>query len=314
MGGIGIVSDPRARSNRARPGLAARLRARLGGDGEVLEAHEPAEVEVAVRRLCAAGVELLGVSGGDAAGQRVVTALAQARSGAPLPRLLLLRGGAMDTVARGQGIAGTPETILRALLESRRRGQPLRTVERDLLRVEADGGPPQFGFLLGTGAAVTLVEAWQGTGPEPSPLSAVLVLLRALGSAVRGGPLAGALSRREPVRVESDGEEWPDDGLLALLAGTTPDVGLGLRALERCAEQAGFFHAVGLTAPLLALALDLPRLRAGRPWRRRHAYDQVARELILTADRPRFVLDGNVLAAERQLRISTGPGIEIVVP
>ena len=207
-----------------------------------------------------------------------------------------------------------PETILRAVLESRRRGQALQTVERDLLRVEADGGPPQFGFLLGTGAAVTLVEAWRGAGLRPSPLSAALLLLRALGSAVRGGPFAEALSRRERVRVESDGEEWPDDGLLALLVGTTPDVGLGLRALERCGEQAGFFHAVGVTAPVLALALDLPRLRAGRPWRRRHAYDQVARELFLTAERPRFVLDGNVLSAERRLRISTGPGIEIVIP
>ncbi|HVO21211.1 MAG TPA: diacylglycerol kinase [Anaeromyxobacter sp.] len=314
MGGIGIVSVPRARPGPARPDLAARLRARLGGDGEVLEARGPDEVEAAVRRLCASGVEVLGVSGGDAAGQRVLTALAGVRGGAPLPRLLLLRGGAMDTVARGQGIAGTPETILRAVLEARRRGQPLKTVERDLLRVEADGGPPQFGFLLGTGAAVTFVEAWRGAALDPSPLSAALIALRAVGSAVRGGPFAEALSRRERVRVESDGEEWPVDGLLALLAGTTPDLGLGLRALERCDEQAGFFHAVGVTAPLLTLALDLPRLRAGLPWRRRHAYDQVARELVLTAERPRFVLDGNVHAAERQLRISTGPGVELVIP
>jgi diacylglycerol kinase (ATP) len=314
MGGIGIVSDPQARWSRARPGLAARLRGRLGADGEVLEAHAPEEVDAAVYRLCAAGIDVLGVAGGDTAAQLALTALARARGPAPLPRLLLLRGGAMDTVARSEGLAGTPETILRAVVEARRRREPLRAVERDLLRVEADGGAPRLGFVLGTGAAVALVEAWRGAGLEPSPLAAALVLLRALGSAVRGGPFAQALSRRERVRVESDGEEWPDDGFLAVLAGTTPDVGLGLRALARCGEQAGFFHAVGITAPLLSLALDLPRLRAGRPWRRRHAHDQVARELTLAADHPRFVLDGNVYPAERQLRVTTGPGIEILIP
>ncbi len=313
MGGIGIVSDPRARCNRDRPDLAARLRARLGGQGELVDARTPEEVEAAVGRLLSAGVDMLGVNGGDAAGQGVLTALARASGDAPLPRLLLLRGGEMDTVARSHGIAGTPEAILRSVLEDRRRGGPLRTVERDLLRVEADEEAPRYGFFFGTGAAVTLVEAFRSSA-RPSLLSAAGLLLRAVGSALRGGPFARALERRERLRVESDGEEWPADGYLALLAGTTPDVGLGLLALARCSEQAGFFHAVGVTAPVLSLALDLPRLRAGRPWRRRHAFDQVARELVLTGDHPRYTVDGNVFSAIARVRVSTGPGIELVLP
>jgi len=313
MGGIGIVNNPRSRRNRLRPGLGDRLRARLDGEGLVLDASTPEELDEAVRRFRAAEIDLLGVNGGDGTGHMVLSAFARAYGDRPLPKLLLLRGGAMNTVAHGHGIGGAPEGILKDVLERRRRGIPLRTVERDLLRVEWDDAPPRHGFIFGTGAVVAFLEAYYRSR-SPSPLSAVKLVLRGLGSALRNGPFARSLMRREHLRIETDGEEWPDGSYLALIAGTTPDIGLGFRAFHRCDEQPGFFHAVGVTCPLLHLALTLPRIRAGRPWRRRHALDEVARELVLTADRPRFTIDGDLYTARERVRVATGPGVEIVVP
>jgi len=307
------VNNPRSRRNLHRPGMAQRLRARLDGAGEVVDASTPQELETAVRRFQAAGIELLGVNGGDGTGHQVLTAVVRAYGDSSLPRLLLLRGGAMNTVAHGHGISGTPETILKAVLEQRRRGIPLRTVERDLLSVQADGEPPRYGFIFGTGAVVTFLEAYY-RGGDPSPHTAAWLMLRAIGSAVRNGPFALSLMRRQQLRVETDGEEWPDGSYLTLIAGTTPDIGLGFKAFNRCDEQPGFFHAVGITAPILALALALPGVRAGRPWRRRQALDEVVRELLLVADRPRYSVDGDLYSAREQIRVSTGPGIEIVVP
>jgi diacylglycerol kinase family enzyme len=279
----------------------------------VLDASTPEELQDAVERFRAAEIDLLGVNGGDGTGHRVLTAFAEAWRDRPLPRLLLLRGGAMNTVAHGHGIRGTPEGILKAVLEGRRRGIPLRTVERDLLRVEPDQGPVRYGFIFGTGAVVTFLEAWDRSR-DPSPLRAVGLVLRAIGSAVRGGPFALSLMRRERLRVETDGEEWPDQSYLSLMAGTTPDIGLGFKTFHRCDEQPGFFHAVGITCPLLPLTLSLPRIRAGRPWKRKHALDEVARELVLTSDRPRYTVDGDLYTAREQVRVTTGPGIEIVLP
>jgi diacylglycerol kinase family enzyme len=313
MGGIGIVNNPRARRNQRRPGVAARLRARLDGDGEVLDASTPEELEAAVRRFQATGIDVLGINGGDGTGHMVLTAFARAYGDRPLPRVLLLRGGAMNTVAHGHGIGGTPDAILKAVLDQRRRGIPLRTVERDLLRIEADGGRPGYGFIFGTGTVVTFLEAYYRSG-DPSPWAALRLIFRAVGSALRNGAFALSLMRREQLRVETDGEEWPDGSYLSLLAGSTPDIGLGFKAFHRCDEQPGFFHAVGVTAPLLPLALSLPRIRAGRPWRRRHALDEVARELVLESERPRYTVDGDLYQAEGQVRVSTGPGVEIVVP
>jgi diacylglycerol kinase family enzyme len=313
MGGIGIVNNPRTRRNRRRPGIARRLREQLDGEGEVLDASTPEELERAVERFRAARVDVLGVNGGDGTGHYVLTAFARAWPGEPLPPVLLLRGGAMNTVAHGHGIRGGPERILGEVLARRRQGFPLRSVPRDLLRVRADGGEPRYGFIFGTGAIVAFLEAYYATG-RPSPAMAALLLARGVGSAVVRGAFAETLTRREPLRVASDGDEWPDGRYLAVGAATTPDIGLGFRAFHRCGEQPGFFHAVGITGSVTQLALAMPRLRRGAPWRRRLAQDEVARELIVEGDRPRFTIDGDLYAAQRTVRVETGPPVEILVP
>jgi hypothetical protein len=243
----------------------------------------------------------------------VVTALARAYGGAPLPKILLLRGGSMNTVANGHGLAGRPERILQGLLAARRRGFPVRTAARDLLRVSADGAEPRYGFIFGTGAIVAFLDRYN-RDPRTSPVRAALLVARGILSTLLGGPFAEALGRRERLRVATDGEDWEDASYLAVAAATTPDAGFGFRAFHRCGEQPGSFHAVGVTGSLVQLALSLPRLRRGRPWRRRVAQDEVARELLLEGDAPRFTIDGDLYAAERTVRVETGPPVEIVLP
>jgi diacylglycerol kinase family enzyme len=313
MGGIGIVNNPNSRRNRRHPGVARRLRALLREDGELLDASTPEELARALETFRSARADVLGVNGGDGTGHYVLTALARAWGGEPLPPIVLLRGGAMNTVADGNGVHGGPERILRAVLARRRRGEPLHTVERDLLRVRADGGEPRYGFIFGTGSVVTFLEAYYATG-HPSPTTAALLVARAMASALVNGRFAASLARRERLRVETDGDEWPAGSFLALAAATTPDIGFGFRAFHRCDEQPGFFHAVGVTGSLPALALSVPRIRRGRPWRRRVAQDEVARTLAVEGDRPRFTVDGDLYAAERTILVETGPGVEIVVP
>jgi diacylglycerol kinase family enzyme len=313
MGGIGIVNNPRSRRNRLRPGIARRLRAQLGDRGEVLDASTPDELARAVERFRAARIELLGVNGGDGTGHHVLTAFARAYGAEPLPRVLLLRGGAMNTVAHGHAIRGGPERILHEVLLRRDRGSDLRTLTRDLLRVSADGGEPRYGFIFGMGSLVTFLETYYATG-RPSPAIAALLVSRAIGSALVGGRFAAALARRAPLRVATDGDEWPDGRYLAVAAATTPDIGFGFRAFHRCSEQPGFFHAVGVTGSLIQLALCIPRLLRGAPWKRRVAQDEVARELVIDGEALRFTVDGELYPAHRSIRVETGPAVELVLP
>lgn len=315
MGGIGIVNNPRSRRNRRWPGTARRLAALLGDDGEIVDASTPAELSRAVERLRAARIDLLAVNGGDGTGHQVLTAWCRASPGAPLPSLLLLRGGSTNAVATGNGVRGRPERILREALARLRRGEPIPAAERDLLRVRADGGEPLHGFLFGTGAMVAFLEA-HGSARLHSAAGAAWLLARAAASALAGGRLAASLVRRDRLQVSTDGDEWPDASYLALAAGSTPHVGFGFPAFHRCAEQPGFFHAVGITGSLARLALSLPLVRRGAPWRRSLAQDEVARSLRLQAEEDgiRFTLDGDLYGPARSVSVETGPPVRIAVP
>jgi hypothetical protein len=127
------------------------------------------------------------------------------------------------------------------------------------------------------------------------------------------GPLAQRLGRLEPMRAVVDGEEWPADAFLSVVAGAVPEIGFGLAPLARCDEQPGFFHAVGVTGSAAQLALRLPALRLGRPWRRPLAVDAVARELLLEAPALRFTVDGDLYQAGGMVSVRTGPLLEVVV-
>jgi len=312
MGGIGIVNNPLARRNRLVPATARRLRALLDGEGEVADAVTRDELSRAILRFKSSAVDLVAINGGDGTGHYVLSALAEAYGAEPFPTVALLRGGAMNTVADSQKLRGTPEHLLKALLDRRRAGAPVRTVERDLLAIEVDGGPARHGFLFGTGVMVVFLDAYYRTG-HPSAATAAALLVRAVASALLGGRFAQELTDREMLRVSADGEEWPDDPYLTVAAGAVPEIGFGFSPFFRCDEQPGFFHAVGITGSTFQVATSLPRIWFGRPWKRTLAVDAVARDL--QVDGPvRFAVDGDLYEARRSVRVRTGPVVRLAVP
>jgi diacylglycerol kinase family enzyme len=313
MSGIGIVTNPRSARNRRQPDGGTRLARLLGSEGLAVEAATPEALDRAVEAFRAGGIDTLAVNGGDGTTHRVLSALAPAWGEAPLPRLLPLRGGTMNTLAGNHGLTGEPETILADHLAARRAGGALPVAERDLIRIEADGRAPVLGFLFGTGAAVSFLERFYA-GARRSPLRAWLLLARASGSVLLGGPLAQALVRHEPLRISADGEDWPDGRYLMTLAGTVPSIGLGFRALARCDEQPGFFHLVGIHGSLPRVVRMLPRIHRGGSWRRRAALDAVARRVTLEGEAVRFMVDGDLYGPARRLRITTGPLLEVLLP
>jgi diacylglycerol kinase (ATP) len=314
MAGIGIVNNPRARRNLRSPGTARRLRALLDGEGEVADASTREELDRVVSRFRACDIDVLGVNGGDGTGHVVLTAFASAYGAKKLPAVVLLRSGAMNTVADSHRLRGSPESILRAFLEKRRARAPCRAVERDLLAVEADGGRALHGFLFGTGAVVAFLDAYYRSG-HPSPATAAALLVRAVGSALVGGRFATGLAAREPLRVTVDGEEWPDDHFLSVMAGSVPEIGFGFAPFARCDEQPGFFHAVGITGSVLQIATRLLHIWLGRPWRRALALDAVTRDLRLESAAPvRFTVDGDLYEVQESLRIRSGPPVRLLLP
>jgi hypothetical protein len=288
MAGIGIVNNPRARRNLRSPGTARRLSALLDGEGEVADASTREELDRVVSRFRACGIDVLGVNGGDGTGHVVLTAFASAYGAEKLPAVVLLRSGAMNTVADSHRLRGSPESILRALLERRRSRSPCRAVERDLLAVEADGGGPMHGFLFGTGAVVAFLDAYYRSG-HPAPATAAALLVRAVGSALVGG---------------CRGNRWARWGRVSCawcrIVRVRP-----VRALRRAAR---FFHRRHhrIGAP------DQPRA-SGSAGLETHA--GARRSRATSGSGPGALpLDGDLYQARESVRIRPGPPIRLLLP
>src|SRR6187401_1218608 len=89
------------------PALAEKLKRILGASGTLEQPADLEELGAVARAFKARDIDVVCVSGGDGTLHTVLTAMATAYDGAPLPRVAILRAGTMNTVARGLGIRGT---------------------------------------------------------------------------------------------------------------------------------------------------------------------------------------------------------------
>lgn len=240
--------------------------------------------------------EALALQGDAPFRQRALSALVATRR--PLPPLLLLPPA---------GRPGGGERLAAALRRISL-GEPHPAEELDTLQVEE-----RIGFVFGAGMAVGFVEEARAHGRSDAAARWSL-LLSVAASALVGGRLARRLHDKRRLRLSLDGEAFPPERYGLVLAGTVRELPPGLSALPRAGELPGTFHLVGYAATPRALPYQLLRASLGLSASPRVAIDGVGREAFLRSDRPlRYVLDGSVHEAGRELRLTLGPRLRIIV-
>ncbi len=303
-----ILANPRARGVRRDPGLPARLAEIARGHGEVITTAGD-ELSSISAGLAARGVSLVALCGGDGTGQAVLTELCRAYAACarPLPRIVLLRGGTINTVAANLGVHGTPEALLARLVDRIRRKLPLPVVMQSLL--EVDG---RLGFLFAAALGARFLELYYDH-PSPSPARAAALAVQISASALVNGARARQLLAPLPVELELD--EAPPlrmDGLRVLVASTVIDVGIGMRLCPRAGEDASRFQLVASALSPAQMALQLPAVRAGCPLEGApHLDPLVSRATVRFASDEPYTLDGDLFRA-RSLKIAIGPRLSIV--
>jgi len=310
MSGIGVISNPRSRRNRKNPRLARELTYVLGERGEMHEPEDLEALQAAAEHFRERAIDVLCVNGGDGTLHRAVTALVRAYGEQPLPRIALLRGGTMNTIANGVGVRGKPGEILDYVVTHYHAGAPMPHVSRWTMRV--DGG--EYGFLFGTGLQAHFLEEYY-RGGEPSPAKAAWVLLRAVGSALVQGDLVKRLFRDQPMQVHVDGTLWPRESWMSVAAGTVDDIGLGFRPYYKAPHNPEHVHAVGFACSALTVVLELPRIYRAQPTRSPDILDDVCQRLVLSSPEPiGYMIDGDFHQGDRELVVSIGPRVDFVVP
>lgn len=308
MSGIGVISNPKSGRNKRNPGLARKL-AYILGDRNILAQpdHLDGLAQVA-RHFKDHAVEVLCINGGDGTMHTVLSTFLREYGDTPLPRIALLRGGTMNTMARNIGLTGSPESILGRIVSAYAADEPLSYAERNLLVVDGQ----QAGFLFGNGLISSFLEAYY-EGGDASPWKAVKVLVHACASALVGGAFIKRLTRPVKVKVTIDGEIWPLTEWMSVAAGTTPDVAFGFRPFFRSLHYPDSMHAMGFACSIKDIVKALPAVRLARPINHPDVLEKVGRRMVLESDEPiPYMVDGDFHMGGTTLVVEVGPRLKLI--
>jgi diacylglycerol kinase family enzyme len=323
---IDVVVNRNARRLAAGSLAETIARACLRGGARLHETRDLAALEGVAKAIAARGTQGVVLAGGDGSYMAGVSALARAFGGA-LPPVGLAPGGTVGTVARAFGLGSDPHAWAEGLVRAACAGS-VRIERKGTLLVTAGGSSPampeqRVGFIFGAGLVARFFEEYYAA-PSPGLASAAQIAARVFAGSFVGTPLARRVLAKAPATLEVDGgtsaalpRRGRDGGWSLILASVVRDVGLHVLATYRAGESLERFHVVASGSSPVALGLQAPRVLLGLPmqplWGEAQV-DALAADLRVRFDEPAgFVLDGELLRA-KEVRVSAGPVLPLMVP
>lgn len=309
--GIGVITNPRSKANKRDPAGMHRLGYLLGSRGEMAATKSLDDLYRVAEQFKAAEIDVLGINGGDGTIHVTLTAFLKVYAGAPLPKIAILCGGTLNTIAAGLGIAGTPDQLLFEVIDQYHSGEEFKIVQRPIMKIDQ-----HYGFLFGNGLVANFLEAYYATG-KPSPSTGAWLVARTIASAMWRGPFIRRIFRRVMAQVKVDGREWEQRDFATVIAATVPEIGIGFRPFYRCMESLEQFALVGFTCKPMGLIGSLPRIYRGLPVKKKHAISVLASEMTIVPDQDvAYTIDGDLHQhkAGTEMRLGVGPVLDLIVP
>jgi diacylglycerol kinase (ATP) len=305
--GIGVITNPRSRVNKRDPARMRQLGYLLGSRGAAEATRTLDDLYRAAEEFRAAGIDILGINGGDGTIHVTLSAFLQVYGEAPFPKVAILPGGTLNTIAAGLSIRGNPQEMLYEVIDRYHQGEELPTVECNIL-----GVGERYGFIFGNGIVANFLEAYYATG-RPSPIMGAKVLLRAIASTIFRTAFSRRLFRRFVGQVTVDGQAWARRDFVTVMGATVPEIGIGFKPFYRYDETPGHFPLLGLHCSPFGVVTDLPRIYRGRPMRRDKVISVTAREARLQSEEPfAYTIDGDLYTGATDLRLAIGPRLRLI--
>lgn len=305
-GHTAVILNPKAAGDAYDAARIDRLRSIAGARAVLFSIDEAERVHAVAAGIRERGAATVAVIGGDGTVSSVLTALHRAYGGDPLPRIALLRGGTMNTVANAFGLSrGTPEVLLDKLLH----GGARPVWPRATLEVEG-----RLGFLFTAGVLVGFLDTLYASQLGKGPLGAFSLLSIASMQAITGGPVFRKIETPLNATLAIDGTEHPERRYVGFAAGTVEQVGLGFKPFRLARECQDQFQIFAFHGSSQALLRELPKIYRGQPVTRGFGFDPLARNLAISTSSGEvpYALDGDVYEATSPLYVRVGPKVEIV--
>lgn len=294
----------------AKPELLTQIRRVVGHRARLHVTSTLAELEQAAARIAAEDSELVALTGGDGTFMSGLTVLARAFGERPLPKLALIAGGTVATVARNWSPRAEPVALIDRVLTE---GPEVRTTTRPTLRVVGDGGRSgdRLGFIFGTGLVAAFFDLYYAAGGRGYGAAARIVA-RIFAESFVGGAYARRVLEPLACSLEADGELLAPRAWSLVCASVVPNLGLHMLVNYRAGEDLSRPHLVASALGPRSLGPRMPLVVAGHSIGGKDHFDGLVRAFTVRfgADPGPYVLDGEVLRA-REVEVRAGPTIRV---
>jgi len=307
MAGIVIVHNPFARGNIRRPGILSKIKGLVGSVGEVVSTRTIDELPLVAELCLKREIDILGVNGGDGSMHIALTAFVNTYKHHPLPKIVALRGGTMNTMPNSLKLKGKTLEILQKLIEKYTTRTSFETIKQSLVRLNN-----KYGFMSGAGIPPNLLSAYYG-GTSTGPWQGIKVIARTIGSVLIQGPYAKFIMKPATCRLIVEDKEFPDKEFVAILACTIREIGLGFTPTPRAYDKPGCFHFIATTISPIKIIPKIPALWLGRDLILPEVFSQpISRARIEPLANLRYMVDGEIYETEQPIDITCGPAIELI--
>ncbi len=310
MGGIGVIHNPFAKGNLKRPWIVQKLQELVTDIGELWETRNIAELPKVAEDFLRHKLEILAINGGDGTLHLVLSAFIKVYGDQPLPKVISLRGGTMNTMTNSLKIKGRTLSILKQAVEKYRQAEPMRELKQNLLKINDN-----YGFMGGGGMVANFLDEYYSV-PHPTPWHALKLVARATASGLAGTEYARKLFRATPMRVTVDGRKLDPEEFTGFLGCTIEEVGLHFRPTFRANDQPNHFHFIATTIKPIWMAPRIPVFWFNRDWvHPKVQHSGVTKGVLVEPIKPfRWTMDGEMYTADLPLHLSVGPTVSVLAP
>lgn len=309
MPGIGVITNPKAKKNIKRPWIKDSLQRIVGDSGWVYETRSIDELPALAHEFIEKGMDILAVNGGDGTTHAVLTNFIPVYrdKGIPLPKLLSLRGGTMNTISKSIKHKGRGEGILTSVVQKYREGKEIQHIRQPVLKINE-----KYGFMWGYGIAGNFLEHYY-KGTVLGRWQAFKVAARLISSAVFQTSMAREVFGIHPTVMEVDGHvmEMPD--CRAILVCSIKEVGLGVKLAYRAYEKPGYVHIRGTTLSPAKVVPYVPKVILGKRVNNPGIIDELGRNVyIKTEGDPPYTVDGEMYKDTNEFHVHQGPVLNVI--
>ena len=307
MAGIVIIHNTFARGNIRRPGILLKIKKIVGDYGEVVSTKTIDELPLVAELCLKREIDILGVNGGDGSMHTLLTAFINIYKDHPLPKIIALRGGTMNTMPNSLKLKGKTLEILQKLIEKYTTRTPLDTIGQHLIKLN-----DKYGFMSGAGIPPNFLSAYYD-GTTTGPWQGIKVIARTIGSVLIQGPFAKFIMAPAKCKLKVEEKELPDKEFVAILACTIREIGLGFTPTPRAYDKPGCFHFIATTIAPIKIIPKIPALWLGWDLNLPEVFSQpVSKAKIEPLANLRYMIDGEIYETEEPIEITCGPTIELI--